>query len=320
MPKTCGGKMHVDFQDIVNMDPGHSICLFHNGNNRILKKYQNQFSDLKFSGNWAEAKEKPKHGCLWEICFADATRENLQSAADNGIFIFRHISDYQDDVDNRLNECEPYDYDFWLNFVVSQNLSFSNLVVSDVKINNTNIDDVTAIITTGRTANMHLQQILKSQDTNSFEYSKTIDLCLLNSNSAVFLWRCNQWECLTSTWIAQETEYTKSHQFAGKPTMLFSEPVSDISYEWINTDWYNMCCSVLDHAMFYQYVCQRPISWTTTEHIVNKYKTTQTKLNYNKSNLIGNYFDAEQHYKNSEVANTLNFLYNNVVNHINTSW
>ena len=301
------------------MTPDQSICIFHNGNSRILKKYQDQFSNRKFKGNWAEATDKDSQGCLWEICFADATRENLKSAIDHGVFVIRHISNYQDDIDHRLNECELYDYDFWLNFVVSQNLSFSNLVVSDVKINNGETKNV-ALITAGRTANTHLQEILKSQNINAFEYSKIIDRYFLQANSAILLWRCNQWECLTSTWIAIETEYKKSHQLFGNPNLIFNDSVSEISHEWINNHWYNLCCSVLDHALFYKYICQRPISYTTTEHIVRNFQSKQNKISYDKSKLIDNYASTELYYKNSDIANTLDYLYNNVVQHINTAW
>lgn len=296
-----------------------SICIFHNGNSRILKEYREKFSNKKFKGNWADATDKHSQDCLWEICFADATRENLKSAIDHSVFIIRHISDYQDDINHRLDECKPYDYDFWVNFIVSQHLSFSNLVVSDVKIA-APIDEITAIITTGRTANTHLQQVLKKQNINSFEYSKIIDSYLLKSKSAIFLWRCDQWECLTSTWIAMKTKYKKSHQTTDIPELIFDSPVPDISHEWIDNQWYNMCCNVLDHAMFYHYICQKPVYCTTTEYVVNNFQSTQIKINYDKSNLIGNYLITEEYYKNSAIANTLNFLYNNVINHIDNKW
>jgi hypothetical protein len=67
--------------------------------------------------------------------------------------------------------------------------------------------------------------------------------------------------------------------------------------------------------MFYRYVCQRPIKNTTTEHIVNQYQSNHEKISYDKSTLIENYSDSMNYYNNSDINNSLNFLYNNVIKH-----
>lgn len=299
---------------MIDIDNHQSICLFHNGNRRVLNEYQKKFSNLKFSGNWAEATEISSSGHLWEISFADATPDNLLSASKNGVFILRHISNYQDDLEHRLPECLEFDYNNWLNYAVSNNLCYSNKVISELKIDEPLTDNI-AIITTGRTANSHLQSVILSQGNSAFEYSKTIDSELLRSKSAIFLWRVNQWECLASTWIAIHTEYKKSHQIAGVQPLVFDDIIPKIDHNWIHHTWVNICHLVLDHAMFYRYVCQRPIKNTTTEHIVNQYQSNHEKISYDKSTLIENYSDSMNYYNNSDINNSLNFLYNNVIKH-----
>lgn len=298
------------------MTPEQSICIYHNGNSRILQHYRSKFSHLKFSGNWAESVERPSHGHLWEICFADATRENLSAALSAGIFILRHISTYQDDQENLLPECQQFNYDEWQNNVVASNICFANQVVSDVTLENP-VSDSIAMITTGRTANIHLELVLERHGRRAFEYSKQLDQAMIQSASAILLWRKNHWDCLTSTWIAIQTEYKKAHQVANTPIVEFDNKVDPIDLGWINTTWINLCQLVLDHAMFYQYVCQRPITHTTTEYIVEQFQSKQQKLSYNKEQLISNYQEIKQQYEHSDVAKLLDLLYTNVTHHIN---
>jgi hypothetical protein len=295
--------------------PGQSICIYHNGNSRILQHYLTKFSDLKFSGNWSEAVNQPSSGHIWEICFADATRENMFAAVNADVYILRHISNYNDDLENLLPECQTFNYVDWTNFVVVNNLCFATQVVSDVKLDNHTKNEV-AIVTTGRTANTHLQLAINQLGNKAFEHSKQIDQRLVESNKAVLLWRKNNWDCLTSTWIAVQTEYKKSHQTSDQPLIEFSVDIPPIDLAWIIDTWVNLCQLVLDHAMFYQYVCQRPIVYTTTECVVAKFQTQQQKLNYNKEHLIANYCKIKSQYDQLKFAEMLEFLYNNVTQHI----
>lgn len=296
-----------------------SICIYHNGNSRILQQYKAKFLHLTFSGNLADSVNNlPSHGHLWEICFADATREILTTALQHGVFILRHISTYSDDMDNLLIECERFDYQPWLNHVVANNLCFASQVVSDLTLDSP-VEDATAIITTGRTANMHFQSVLAQQGLQTFEYSKTLDQQLLESKSAILLWRKDQWECLTSTWVAQQTQYSKSHQRAGDPLIKFDHILAPISQEWVNAAWVNLCQIVLDHAMFYLYVCGRSITHTTTELVTGAFQSDQQKLKYNKEQLISNYRETQQYYYQSGIAELLEMLYTNVTKHI-TPW
>jgi hypothetical protein len=295
---------------------GQSICIYHNGNSRILQHYLTKFPDLKFSGNWSEAVDRPSYGHIWEICFADATRENMFAAADADVYILRHISNYSDDLENLLPECQPFNYIDWINFVVANNLCFANQVISDVQLNNRTINEV-SIVTTGRTANTHLQLAINQLGNDAFEYSKQIDQRLLESSNAIFLWRENNWDCLTSTWIAIQTEYKKSHQTSNQPFIKFIvDNIPPIDLIWITDTWFNLCQLVLDHAMFYRYVCQRPIVYTTTEYVVAKFQTEQQKLNYNKEHLIANYYEIKSQYDQLKFAEMLESLYTNVTQHI----
>jgi hypothetical protein len=293
-----------------------SVCIYHNGNSKILQQYKDKFSHLTFSGNLAESVNNlPSHGHLWEICFADATRENLIAAVRHGVFILRHISTYRDDMDNLLPECERVDYNSWLTHVVANNLCVASQVVSELTLDGP-VENNIAIITTGRTANKHLQLILNQQGYNSFEYSKTLDQQLFDSASAVLLWRKDQWECLTSNWFAMQTNYANAHQLANQPLIKFDHIVESIPQEWINTEWINLCQAVLDHAMFYLYVCCRPITYTTTEFITESFQSDQQKLSYNKEQLIDNCQETKQYYRQSGIAELLEMLYTNVTKHV----
>jgi len=292
-----------------------SVCIYHNGNSRILQYYRDKFSHLTFSGNWAESIDRPATDHLWEICFADATRDVMTAIVDCGIFVVRHISTYQDDMDNLLPECQRFAYVYWLDYVVSKNLCFADQVVNEVVLDHSTTNEV-AVITTGRTANMHLQQLLDKHGDQPFEYSKIINHQLMESKSAVFLWRVNQWDCLSSTWIAKQTKYEKAHQLFDQPAVTFENTVPPLPQEWVESDWVNVCYAVLDHAMLYRYVCQRPISWTTTEYIVSNFQTKHQKLKYNKSELFNNYQQAKEQYEQSSIAKHLNLLYNKVISHI----
>lgn len=295
---------------------GQSVCIYHNGNSRILEHYKQKFSHLKFSGNLAESLSYPDQGHMWEVCFADASRKNLAQAKKSGVYILRHISSQQDDQQNLLPECELFDYTRWLNHAVCDNLSFSDEIVCDFALD-TISDGSTVIVTTGRTANTHLQKILTQTGMKTFENTKSLTDDFLSSSTAILLWRVDQWECLTSTWIAGQTEYKHSHQIANSDPLEFDFVVDKISINWINKEWVDLCCSVFDHALLYKYVLQRPIYSTTTEQIVSlNIQTDQQKLTYDKSKIIPDYEQSRSLYEQSEIAEILNMLYNQTKLHI----
>lgn len=294
-----------------------SVCLYHNGNSRILQQYKTQFLHLQFCGNWAETTEHPATGCFWEICHADATTENLMRATTSGVYVLRHISTYQDDLENLLPECRNFEYSDWLTHVVTNNLCFADQVVSDLLLKSS-INPCTVIITTGRTANTHLQEVYKSHGGIAFEGPKSITDDLLLAHDAVLLWRQDQWQCLTSIWIAEQTFYKKAHQLAGKPLIHF-DVVEPIDINWICTNWMNQCKITLDQALLSKYVCNRPTSYTTTSEITKKFSSVQIPLPYDKRQLIPNYEQVESWYTQSTIASLLNLLYIKVTTHL-TPW
>jgi hypothetical protein len=292
-----------------------SICLFHNGNSRVIEFYQKQFANLKFCGNWAEAVDCPTSGCLWEICFADATFDNLALARSLGIKIIRHISTYQDDMQHLLPECEQFDYTQWINHAVTDNLCIADQVISDLVIDQPR-QNTTIIITTGRTANTHLQHVYKGQNKYAFESSKKLDSAFFEAGDAILLWRLNQWACLTSTWIVQQTDYAKSHQLNHSPTVTFEHQVAPIDLTWVTNNWFNMCRITLDQAMLSKYVCRRPTSYSTTEFVTSTFETVQKPLSYRKQDIIPNYDEIQQWYDQSKIAFNLTTVYNNVIQHL----
>jgi hypothetical protein len=296
--------------------PEQSVCIYHNGNSRVLEQYKQKFSHLKFSGNLTNTVVYPDRGQMWEICFADATRENLAHAKKSGVHILLHISSYEDDQHHLLPESSKFEYNRWLNFAVSNNLSFANEIVSDFVYESMTTDSI-VIVTTGRTANTYFQEILAKSGIVSFEHSRFLTNDFLSSSSAILFWRLDQWECLSSKWIADRTHYKYSHQIGQAAHQDFDFIVPEISQEWIETDWVNMCCLVLDHALLYKYVLQRPIYSATTEHIVSLgIETQQQKITYDKSKIIPDYEKSRLLYEQSEIAEILTMLYNQTQLHI----
>lgn len=282
-----------------------SVCIFHNGNQQVLDFYKDKFVNLRFLGNLSEETDLTQSDALWEICFADATRENLTLAVLAGVYIIRHISDYDSDQQNLLPECEKFSYADWLNCIVAHNISFADEIISDILIDH-DIDKETAIITTGRTANSHLQKVLSTFNIVSFEYEKMLYPRLLAAESAILMWREDQWACLTSIWIAKNTEFL--HNTDNQQPLDLA--VAEIDHKWIEEDWANMAQAVLDHAVFFYTVLQRPTGIISTENAVSNYTSIHKKLNYNKQTVIVNYNQTKELYQCSPVANTLNLLYN----------
>lgn len=291
-----------------------SVCVFHNGNRRILDHYKQIFCDLKFVGNLAESTNLAEKNCLWEICFADVNVALLAQAKSQGVKILRHISTYQDDLIHCLPECQKFDYAAWLECAVFNNLCMADQVVSDWTFDRGKVDQ-TIILTTGRTANSHLQDAMKAVGSTYFECSKQYDQRFYSAAHALFLWRVDQYSCLTSTWIATQTDFKFAHQYQLQPSHLFGT-VSPICYHWIKNNWLNHCKKILDQAMVSKYLIQRPTSRSTTEQVVQNLISSHKKLDYNKTELIPNYEEIERYYHDSDVAKILTDAYNNVCYHI----
>lgn len=293
-----------------------SICLFHNGNKQIVANYIEKFPNLKFSENWILAGDTPPNtGCLWEICHADVSDELLLKARNNNIKIIRHISTYEDDLKNLMAEVVKTSKEQWLNQTVLHNLSWSDEIISDLTEFDTKHHQ-TIIITTGRTANTHLQQVLRQKNIDAKESSKTLDSDFLTSTKNILLWRKNQWECLTSNWIAVCTDYKYSHQYADRKPVVFEKIVEPIDNNWIISNWSNQIKITLDSAMFSKYILKIPTFHTTTEYITKQFISNQQKLQYDKVKIIPNYFESKLFFENSSIKFNSELAYENVVKHL----
>ena len=292
----------------------NSICIYHNGNKNIISHYKNNFSNLKFVGNWAEFSYQDNS--LYEISHADATYENLFELKKSNIKIIRHISDYDDDQKNIVDECHEQHYEQWLNDSVIKFLSFSDELVCDAEVESGN-NGKHAIITTGRTASTHLELYLKKKSIEAFENTKvniTDDKNTLNSKSATFLWRENSWECLTSIWIALQTQ-NFIHAYKNTSFKYECEQVQEIPIEWLTKDWLNMCRHTIDLGIAYKFLLKKPIDIQTYEEIIKHYKTNSIKIPYNKEKIIKNYHHTKEWYfqniqpmVNRIYADTMNLL------------
>lgn len=292
------------------MPNNNSICLYHNGNRRIIEYYKKKLSNLTFCGNWVEEQHPSLHGKLWEICYADVTRDNLLKANQLGIKVLRHVSNFDDDQKNLIQECCPMSYSNWLNHVVSSNLIFCDDIVSDLNFD-ARTNNKTIIITTGRTANSHFQCVLESVGQSAFECSKVIDRNLLESQSAVLMWREDHWSAMASIWLATNTNRW-THNINNISTSTINQIVSEISQEWIKIDWTNMCQTVLDSAYFFKFILKRPISLMTTERSIVEFTSPHSKLTYDKSKLIENYNQTKQQYQNSDTCRLIDIMYNRI--------
>jgi len=292
-----------------------SVCIFHNGNSRIVEFYKNKFNYLHFYGNWAEAhkanalKANAKPG-LYEICYADASITNLQQARDLGVRIVRHISTHADDLANLLPECQPYDQVTWLNNAVVDNLCFSDEIVCDFVLPTDCVAEC-VIITTGRTASSHLGQAWKAQGKKNFEHAKRIDQRFLNAESSVLNWREDQWGCATSLWIMLTSERIL-HDVAGT-TNDYNFQVPAIPQTWIDNDWVNMSKTVLDHSLFFKYVLKKSVLIMTTEYVIKHYQSLHGKIPYEKNKIIQDHDACMSKYNSSSTRHLLDMLYTNTV-------
>jgi hypothetical protein len=288
----------------------NSICIFHNGNSRILEIYKNKFNFLEFAGNLACVELSDNK--LYEICYADASDEILFLAKENGIKIIRHISTFEDDILYGLLEFEKFFYDQWIKNVIIPYLSYADDIITDFKMETDNSNEV-AIITTGRSASTHLEEYLKSKEIISFEYRKVVDYRWINSKSAILLWREDQWECLASTWISLKNDF--QHNIVGEKPPIIDKKSPEINTIYVDKNWKNMSRAVLDHSLFYYYVLKKPISYVTTEYCIN-FQTRHKKIQYNKHELILNYDMCKEYYFNSLTRKILNLLYQNTIKHL----
>lgn len=289
-----------------------SILLYHNGNQRVIDQFRACFRHHKFRGNWVDFIDRPENHCLYEICISDANDHNLAKSRELGVRIFRYISNYDDDLKNQVNELGVQSYQDWLSHVVCKNLCFSDIIVAKEISLDPETDQHSVIITTGRTANTHLQ--LVDTDARMIESSKYLDYKILKAKQAVLLWREDQWECLTSMWMMINSGKVV-HQYSGKLNDTI-DTCQDLSAEWIDRDWKNMCTMVLDHALFFHYVLKRHINHMTTEDVIGRLSSPSEKINYDKSKIIPNYGEMKNFYSNSRAKKTISMCYNNVLNHI----
>lgn len=292
-----------------------SICLFHNGNKHVVEDYKKKFSNLEFLGNWNEERNPVSIGKLWEISYADATLENLLKAKNQGICILRHVSTFDDDLKNLVPECSVTDYNNWINNIVSNHLITAEEIVSELVFSKPS-DYKQIIITTGRTANKHFQAFLSNKfQINTFESNKTIDKDFLNTTSAVLMWREDQWEALTSLWIAMSSGIW-THRVNESLTRNIPTQVEEINNKWIENNWFNLCNLTFNQALFYKSVLKRPISLMTTERAVNEFQSIQTKIPYDKSKIIKNYQESKEQYLKSDTYEKINLLYKHVKQNI----
>ena len=285
----------------------NSVCIFHNGNSRVLEYYKEKFSELNFAGNWAC--NPLRENSLYEISHADATLDNLLNARNHGIKIIRHVSNYHDDCNYRMPECAVTDYQSWLNNIVARYLCVCDTVTSDLSLKTSN-NNKHVVITTGRTANTHYCMYLnENYGIDAVENNKIVDDQLLDSISATFLFRKNHWESAASIWIAKYNGF--SHTYNGVSTVSSFAKTPPIDKNWLCNNWLNICLSSFDHSVFYKYILKkRMFDPETTEDIIKKYQTTSSKNSYQKDGLIDDYYNTKRWYKNN-IEEKINYLYNN---------
>jgi hypothetical protein len=291
-----------------------SVCIYHNGNSRVIDFYKEKYNALlEFSGNWASSAQDATRGRLYEMCYADANWDTLIKLRKYRIRVVRHVSSYQDDQEHVLPECEQFDQNTWLTNVVLNNLCFADEIHTDfVHPSTTNTER--AIITTGRTANTHvIDYLAKNKDVTAFECSKSLDQQLIDAGSASLLWRKDKWACLTSIWIARFNGF--HHKLVGQDAPVYTA-VPPIDEAWIESEWRNLCLSVFDRSLFFKYILAKPLDLITTEYVIETYTSMHEKLPYDKAELIPSYAESQFKYLESDVNLGMDLLYRNVRNHI----
>ena len=287
-----------------------AVCLYHNGNSRVVELYKQQFNHLPFKGNLSE--HSSFEAGLYEICYADATLDKLHQAKKHGVKIIRHVSDYNDDSNHLLPECQLFPFDVWLEVVVAKNLCVVDKIVNESNIATESVSEC-AIITMGRTASSHLEYAWRQKGKESFEYHKCIDQRFLNAESAVLNWREDQWDCITSLWITKVkfNAMDAFHKVKGQQSEEYNFTVSPVEPQWLETDWLNMCRMVFDHALFFKYVLGKPMSIMTTEHVVKTYVSIFEKVPYDKNRIIIDCEKSKNLYNSSNCKFLIDSLYEN---------
>lgn len=282
-----------------------SVCIYHNGNARIVEKYKSIFSHLTFLGNWAVSQQEHSAGCLYELSFADATTKHMLELKNKNVKVVRHISDYLDDQANRLPECEPLSKEDWIEFAVLANLNFADEIISEYHpISLSNPEH--AVITTGRTASMHYRLLLREERINAFENDKRLDNRWINSESATLLWRKDSWECLTSQFIASQHGF--GHNVDGVQNYYDERRLVELPDSFIDS-FFNQCMTALNFSVYYKYILRKPIKVVFTEDIVKK-ESKSRKIEYNKSQLISNY-DQQKKLFEQNTKKTIDFIFKN---------
>jgi len=284
----------------------NTICLFHNGNNRIIDSYKNEYSNLDFVGNWAC--HNYRDNSLYEISNCDATVENLFELRSRGVKIIRHITTLEDDIKHKIDELESLEN--WHHDVVCHNLCFADTIKTDYVDRIEPEVNETALITTGRAASKHLRLYLGSMGIMSYEGGKLLDNRLRQTHDSILLWREDLWELLCSMALSFANGF--KHNIEDKPHPEYNQSVI-LDLDWINRDIWNMCQNTLDIALYYKYIIQKPIVLATTENIVRQYKSKSHKIVYQKDKLILNYEQMRAWFEDTNFEHNMNMLYNNTV-------
>tara|TARA_R110000868_G_C10755344_1_gene753516 strand:- start:35 stop:907 length:873 start_codon:yes stop_codon:yes gene_type:complete len=278
-----------------------SVCLYHNGNSRVVELYKEKYKHLDFAGNYAC--NELRDNALYEICIADASNKLLLDMKYHGVRIIRHISTSKDDSAHKMDELEHVVYpDLILN-----NLCFSDEIHCDYVLDSDNVDE-TVIITTGRTANSNLVDNLKQKGQIAWEDEKIINSRLCNSKHAILLWRCDVWEVCTSIAISYSNGFLHNTDITPRPVFDTS---FNIDMDWIDVTFWNNCRLTLDRALYYHVLMQKPVKCMTTEEMLPTTPSRFKKINYNKQQLILNYTQAHKHFIDTKFDKNIIMLYNN---------
>lgn len=285
----------------------NAVCVFHNGNSRVIDDYKKKYSELQFAGNWAC--NEYNTGSLYEISNADATKENLFDMRSRGVKIIRHVSTREDDLLYRVEELDPGVFDDWHKSLVITNLCFADSIITEFTDSIDSEVQETTIITTGRTASTHFEEHLFNKGIQSYEGGKVVDTRLRKSQDSILLWRKDIWEVLTSIIISESNGFQHSNQGTTDPVY---NKITSIDFDWIKYNFWNMCQNVLDNSLYYKFIIKKPIVATTTEDVI-KYQTTSKKISYQKNNLISNFDRAHKYFDEINFENKMNILYNNTL-------
>jgi hypothetical protein len=289
-----------------------SVCIFHNGNSKVLEYYKEKYKHLEFCGNGAVSATLNDTNCLYEISFADATPYVLYTIKQKNIKILRHLSEYANDQANLLPECCSMPYKEWTEHIAINLISFADKIVVDTTFDVDSTNQV-VLLTTGRTASKHVEEHLRSQGIESYEVKKPIQLeSCSNAGSAILLWRENQWENAVSHWISAQTGLWTHNSDQQNNVDWTKITLGNIPNEWFDVSWFNQTQQVFDYAIFFKYVLSKDVKLLTTEQAISKFASSHRKINYNKKDIISDYYTSLQHYNNSLPKEITDYLYQTI--------